>query len=341
MECIITEGVKYAGSKKKLLPHILDITKSLGVKTVWDGFSGSTRVSQALVQSGYRVVSSDLSVLSEVFGKCYLMNPYGKDHYDGLIKELNNVQGYCGWFTETYMSLAKKPWQRKNLMRLDGIRDDIENLSGMEKCVGLVSLILALDKVDNTMGHQVSYLKEWSKRSYNDLVLEVPHIQAYIGNEVYRGDVFDLNIEADLAYFDPPYGANSKMPSSRVRYGSYYHLWETIIKNDKPEVFGAAARREDSRDTNRYNIFEDFREGVALGAIERLIKECKSKYVLFSYSNNGSVNLNDLLNVMRGVGEILLIKEVDYKKNVMATMHWTNEWVNNTDNKEYLVLLLK
>lgn len=191
------------------------------------------------------------------------------------------------------------------------------------------------------MGHQVSYLKEWSKRAYNDLVLELPHIQAYDGNEVYRGDVFDLNIEADLAYFDPPYGANSKMPSSRVRYGSYYHLWETIIKNDKPEVFGAAARREDSRDTSRYNIFEDFREGVALGAIERLIKKCKSRYVLFSYSNNGSVKLNDLLNVMRGVGEILLIKEVDYKKNVMATMRWTNEWVNNADNKEYLVLLLK
>ena len=40
------------------------------------------------------------------------------------------------------------------------------------------------------------------------------------------------------------------------------------------------------------------------------------------------------------------ILEMDYKKNVMATMAWTNEWLNNTNdknngNKEYLFLIQK
>ena len=43
-----TQGVKYAGSKLKLLPHILSLFDGLNVKTVFDGFSGTTRVSQAL-----------------------------------------------------------------------------------------------------------------------------------------------------------------------------------------------------------------------------------------------------------------------------------------------------
>ncbi|MGB4805131.1 MAG: DNA adenine methylase, partial [Anaerolineae bacterium] len=43
-----TEGIKYAGSKLKLIPQILQLIKKVNAKTVWDGFSGTTRVSQAL-----------------------------------------------------------------------------------------------------------------------------------------------------------------------------------------------------------------------------------------------------------------------------------------------------
>ncbi|MEK9194850.1 MAG: DNA adenine methylase, partial [Patescibacteria group bacterium] len=57
-----TEGIKYAGSKLKILPYIIDILSELnGVKKVLDGFSGTTRVSQALAQLGYEVTSSDIS----------------------------------------------------------------------------------------------------------------------------------------------------------------------------------------------------------------------------------------------------------------------------------------
>ena len=65
----------------------------------------------------------------------------------------------------------------------------------------------------------------------------------------------------DLAYYDPPYGSNNdKMPASRVRYKCYYHIWETICKNDKPETFGVCGRRIDTRDNNNINPFEDFRK---------------------------------------------------------------------------------
>ena len=67
-----TEGIKYAGSKLKLLPHILQLIKKVKPRTVLDGFSGTTRVSQALAQTGHRVIANDLSAWSEVFGECYI-----------------------------------------------------------------------------------------------------------------------------------------------------------------------------------------------------------------------------------------------------------------------------
>ena len=37
-----TEGIKYAGSKQKLLPYILSLAKKVKPKVVLDGFAGST-----------------------------------------------------------------------------------------------------------------------------------------------------------------------------------------------------------------------------------------------------------------------------------------------------------
>ena len=97
-----TEGIKYAGSKLKLIPQILQLIKKVNAKTVWDGFSGTTRVSQALAKSGYRVISSDIAAWSEVFGACYLLNKKRPEDYQDLIDHLNAVPPVDGWFTEFY-----------------------------------------------------------------------------------------------------------------------------------------------------------------------------------------------------------------------------------------------
>ena len=58
-----TEGIKYAGSKLKLLTHILPLIAKVRPRTVLDAFSGTTRVSQALAKSGYTVIANDVSVI--------------------------------------------------------------------------------------------------------------------------------------------------------------------------------------------------------------------------------------------------------------------------------------
>src|SRR5215470_1075274 len=94
-----TEGIKYVGSKLKLLPHILRIAERVEPKSVFDGFSGTTRVSQAFAQSGYRVIANDIAAWSKVFGECYLLNPFPREYYSDLIEHLNALPGKHGWFT--------------------------------------------------------------------------------------------------------------------------------------------------------------------------------------------------------------------------------------------------
>lgn len=365
-DCVVpkikTEGIKYIGSKLRIIPYILEIVHKINARTVLDGFSGSTRVSQAFAQMGCNVISADISKWSEVFATCYLRKERG-NRISELIEELNTVKPFDGWFTENYGSESaspvvnghKKPWQKHNTRKLDAIREHIDNmaLTTDEKATAITSLILALDRVDSTLGHFASYLKEWAPRSYNNLVLKEPMYVPTVGRHVVKqGDIFQVVEqvpEVDLAYFDPPYGSNNeKMPPSRVRYASYYHVWTTVCLNDRPELFGKALRRADTRDTMAGSVFEEFRRNsngrfVALEAIEKLVNNVRARHVLLSYSSGGRATSEELIDVLKQAGEIQQVVEIEYKKNVMSGMRWTNEWVKPKEGKntEYLFLLRK
>ena len=360
-----TQSIKYIGSKLKLIPQVLELVKKVDAKTILDGFSGTTRVSQALAKLGYTVISNDVAPWSKIFGTCYLLNTKPKEAYQPLIDHLNAVPPIDGWFTEHYGGHAndgcaiqedglKKPWQFHNTRKLDAIRQEIETLKldPIEKAVALTSLILALDRVDSTLGHFSAYLREWAPRAYKELVLKVPEIFTSEGDhQVHQADIFELvpRVSVDLAYFDPPYGSNNeKMPPSRVRYAAYYHLWKSVVLFDKPTLFGKAKRRKDTSDPLAASIFEEFRRNddgqfIAVQAVAKLVRETQARWILLSYSSGGRATAQQLNEVMQSNGKLLTVLELDYKKNVMAGMRWTHEWVDIAEdpNREFLFLLEK
>ena len=124
-----TQGVKYAGSKREIIPALLELIRPLKVRTVFDGFSGTTRVAQAFKKDGYTVYSNDIAPWSKVFGKCYLLNKKSASYYQKIIDHLNSIQGKHGWFSKYYGGKPnngssieedgkKRMWQIHNTMKL-------------------------------------------------------------------------------------------------------------------------------------------------------------------------------------------------------------------------------
>jgi adenine-specific DNA-methyltransferase len=138
------------------------------------------------------------------------------------------------------------------------------------------------------------------------------------------------------------------MPPSRVRYAAYYHLWTTICLNDRPEIFGKAGRRDDSSDKIASSVFEDYRRNetgrfVVVDAIERMLCAARARHIILSYSSGGRATAEELHEVIASVGRVIEVLEIDHRRNVMAGMRWTHQWVRDAEavNREFLFLIEK
>jgi adenine-specific DNA-methyltransferase len=355
-----TEGIRYSGSKRTIIPFIHELIKELPIHSVLDGFSGSTRVSQFFKRAGYSVHANDLAIYSYVFGMTYIVNTLHFKRIEEKIAYLNQLPPQDGFFTEAYggdddgngnvlsSDGKKKPFQRKNTQRIDSIRPQIDQISEneIEKNILLTSLILGLDKIENTLGHQVAYLAKWAGRSYECLILEMPRLLQ--GNQSYRvtqQDVASIRGSYDLAYFDPPYNTNNSVTlTTRVRYASYYHFWTTLIKNDRPELIGAANRRKDcssDKIPGAISPYESTKISIVDKEFIRLLDGVNASYILLSYSNKGKMPVERIIEIMKKLGKLEIIT-IDHKENVQKVLTINKSWLGDqSKNIEYLFLLKK
>lgn len=349
-------GVKYIGSKASLIPFILQTLDTIKepIATAIDVFTGTTRVAQALKKRGLKVTTSDLAWASKVYSDTWIGNHGPTSHLQARIDTLNGLTGIDGWITTNYCDVLGdnngivRVWQPKNGKKADAIRDQIEawylskQIQGWEANVLITSLILALDKVDNTVGVQQAYLKEWCQRSHKDLLLELPpYIEGQKGTHL-TGDCLQLTYEpADIAYLDPPYSGHS--------YSTYYHIWDSIAFWDKPEVGLKTNRRVDrisghaEFDPHMNSLWNSKKS--ALNAFEQLIDRLPVKYVLISYSDESLIEIDALKKLLSKYKEVTPFS-VDYKRNIMcqignASKDATEDTVYKTENKEYIFLIKK
>lgn len=328
--------IKYIGSKRTLVPAIVEIVSAIpGVRTVCDLFTGTTRVAQGLKRSGYFVTANDAASYSEVLARTYIeadADQVDAAEVERKLTHLASLPNRRGYFTETFC-VRSRYFQPHNGERIDAIRPEIDHIAAdpAEHAILLTSLMEAADRVDSTTGLQMAYLKEWAPRSYNDLELRLPRLLAG-GGRALRADANDLaaSVEADVCYVDPPYNQHS--------YFSNYHVWETLVRNDEPEVYGIACKRTDCRTTkSRYNSKRN-----AWVAFEALIRSLRSEHLVVSFNDEGYFEREAIEGLLREARGLVAAVPVDFKRYVGAQIGIYNPRgekvgrVSHLRNREYL-----
>lgn len=283
--------IKYIGSKRVLVPVIVGAVRELaGSGTVLDVFSGTSRVGHALKSAGYRVLANDHNAYAATLARCYVQADAEDVLADAerLVREFNALPGEAGYFTETFCEKSRY-LRPKNGARVDAIREAIarKGLAPELEAVMLVSLMEAADRVDSTTGLQMAYLKAWAPRADNDLELRVPAVLPRAGagkGLATRMDALEAarTHEADVAYIDPPYNQHS--------YLGNYHVWESLVRWDKPAVYGVACKRVDVRE--RRSAFNSKR--ACAGAMRALLGAVRARALVVSFSNEGFLAREEL-----------------------------------------------
>lgn len=339
--------IKYLGSKRLLIPKIVEIVKNESAKKVLDLFSGTSRVGHALQNEGITTWSNDITTYGLYLAFTHVMVDKEKfQSMQKIIDELNQVEPNAGWFTKTYCEDANF-FHPKNGAKIEAIRNYIEAklkpwmhtqpswAAYAQYRIAIVSLIEAADRVDSTCGVQMAYLKDWAKRANNDLELRMPDMSKGVGGATQldaKEAAKRYSNSFDLVYMDPPYNQHN--------YLGNYHIWETLCLWDNPETYGKAQKRVDIKTrkspwNSKKQIKPEF---------EELISLIESPKVLVSFNNEGYMTQDEIYSVLDDNFSTIEVIEVPYKRYVGAKIGIHNKngekvgKISHTENKELLFL---
>jgi len=333
--------VKYLGSKRTLVASIVDaVGRTSRVVSVLDFFSGTSRVGHALKRAGYRVIANDHNAYAHMLAKCYVVADRDEllNDVEVLVAEFNTLARKAtepGWFTRDYCERSRY-FHPDNGPRIEAVRNAIaaKSLPPDLEAVMLTSLLEAADRVDSTTGVQMAYLKQWAARAHNMLELRVPDMlprSPHGKGEAHCLDALEAveRLEADVAYIDPPYNQHS--------YLGNYHVWETLVRWDEPEVYGIACKRVDCRE--RKSVFNSRTD--ARDAINRIIQRVRARTLVVSFNDEGYIAREDMEAMLAARGPVQVI-ENDYRRYVGAQIGIYNPQgqkvgkVSHLRNTEYL-----
>ena len=275
---------RYLGSKAKLLNFIHEtIEKECGhFDSFLDLFAGTGNVGWSFNDDKTKVIVNDLLV-SNYFS---YLSFFGKQKINNRkIKQIINEYNKVNETTENYFSknFSNTYFSNANCIKIGFIREDIEKkfISGAinerEKAILITSLIYAMDRIANTVGHYDAFRLNGDLNQKLILdELSIPKSSINKNNEVYNLDANFLvqKIKADIVYIDPPY--NSR------QYCDAYHLLENVAIWNKPQVYGVAKKMDRSTLKSKYC------SKTAPLVFDQLIKNINAKYIVVSYNNTGT-----------------------------------------------------
>lgn len=311
---------RYLGSKYKLLSFIEGIIdKHCNGSTTFLDLFGGTGIVAAHFNKRFHIIVNDI-LKSNVFAYQTFLSG---DTIDlDKVKEI--IEGYNSLSVEDYpenyysQNFADTFLSKDNMKKVGVIREDISNkvkngeISNREEAVLITSLLYAIDKIANTVGHYDAFRRTGDFNRV--LTLAIP-LLSDTNNEKNQITNMDANtlvkkLQSDIVYIDPPY--NSR------QYCDAYHFLENVAEHKKPEVKGVA------RKMDRTHLKSDYCTNKAAIQFRELIQNIQAKFILVSYNNTGEkinsrsnakISDTEIIEILKSKGKLFIYEKCSHPLN--------------------------
>lgn len=307
-----------------IIPEIKSITPSGG--TVLDIMAGSNAVSYALKEF-FTVFTNDIQTYSYAISKAIIENQSVTISAASAKKDLlsfyndNLSSKHYHYFEDTYSFTY---FSDKQCIDIDALRYAIEQIEDENlKNLYLFALMGAMCKVQSTPGHFAQFMPATHSRIIplqNMNLLDVFYDKCDLyselffndkKNKAYNMDFHDLLTcteipKVDTIYLDSPY--------TQEQYSRFYHILETVVKYDYPEVNFKAKYRNDRFQSNF--CYKGKVETEFIFIFEYCQKT--STNLLISYSNKGLVPVERLKDLASSYFSSVSLQYIDYKHSTQG-----------------------
>jgi len=325
---------RYIGNKAKLTDWIMDIIQkeTTGNNTFIDIFSGTAIVAKEAMKTYKNVVLNDILYSNNIAYQAFFDNKkWDSKKLIDIVNEYNTLNPKN--LKENYFSKNfGGKFYEKDISKIIGhIRQDIENrkgeLNSKEYAILLTSLIYTIDRLANTVGHFDAYIKKpITKRPLNFRLIQT---EDFAGAEIYREDSNKLvkKLKGDIAYIDPPY--NSR------QYSRFYHIYENLVKWEKPKLYGVALKPEPENMSKYCTVKakDTFRDLVENLDVKYLAVSYNNTYKSKSKSSKNKIKYEEIIEILNSVGKTKIFEQSHKYFNTGKT--------DFNDHKEFLFLTKK
>lgn len=305
-------GTRFMGSKNKIIHEIWNILKEYEFKSFFDAFAGSNVVGYFMKSKGKEVITNDFMAISHIIAKAIIENSntqLDNNDLDFLLKN-NNKESYI---SQTFKGLY---FADQDNQFLDKVRFNISLLKDEYKqAIGLSALVRACMKkrprgVFTFVGQRYDDGREDIIKSIRDHFIDNVSIfnKAVFDNGIfcktYNSFIEELNIEADLIYFDPPYFS----PKSDNDYVRRYHFVEGLAKN-----WNGLEIQEHTK-TKKFKSYKSpfSKREEAYTEFDKLIKKYKKHIIAISYSSNSLPTKDQMIGILEKYKNNVIVHEIDY-----------------------------
>ena len=295
---------RYLGNKYKLTDLIRSIlaVQCPDCRSFADIFAGTGVVGASFNTPNVRIIANDLLASNHICLQTFLgVSMNLKNPIAQMIEYLNHLPvGGTNYFSYHF---GGKYFSETNARKIGNIREEIDQITGqsIERNILLCSLVYAVDKVANTVGHYDAYRRRLDM--LQPIQLCIPDIK-FANNEnnlIFCKDANELikQIDCDVLYLDPPY--NSR------QYSDAYHLLENLVSWNKPPVRGVARKMNRSHIKSRYCI------NGAADALADLVENSNCRHILLSYNNTGQsmdsrsnarISDDEIMTILKSKGKV-------------------------------------
>ncbi|WP_163535150.1 DNA adenine methylase [Helicobacter suis] len=318
---------RYTGAKTKILNEIGAVVASISSlkylkdkkeRVFFDVFAGTGVVSEFFIHKGTftHFILNDFLHANYIIYQAFLaQEPFNAVLLNSLCKRYNTLENLADdYYSENF---GGKFFSAIDAKKIGFIRNDIDLLlktnaiTSKEFYILLSSLLFSADKIANTVGHYDAYRKNTPIQDKFKFTPIQP-IQTLHTIDIYQMDANilakNLDMAIDVAFIDPPY--NSR------QYSRFYHLLETLTKNDQPKLYGQALKPQPENMSTYCKVdakfaFKDLIQTLAQKT-KALVVTYNNTYTSKSSSSQNKITFQEISAILQSSGK-LSIYEFPFK----------------------------